>query len=901
MKNLPAICFGVITGLLIQAACAAPGDLDTTFANGGKFMAGFGGSSDTAHSSVVQSDGKLVMAGTSDGHITLVRLNTDGTPDSTFGYLGKVALSSSQNPSLVPECIRLQSDGKIVMAADSSSGGGYYTVISRFNTDGTPDSSFGSPNGYVQRGYTTYQSQKCVGLSILNDGRIAFAGNYEVPNGLYGESRYFVTRVLGDGGYDPALTGNGFTSTNDSLINDMIVESDNKFLVVGSDGNNCVMRFNENGTRDSSFGTGGKVTVPSSGLLSVAIQAGSITIQNPDRIVVAGYGYSAPSNAVFIARLSLSGVLDTNFGGGTGYVNRYMGPNPSVKKVMVLSSGFATRTIYVVGVNYPSSSAKIFLAKLDATGALDTTYGGGAGVVSTSIGPAQETVYEANSVSGGRIQLVCAPNPDPNHDSDYTLVRYTTSTGLLDTSFGNGGILEYNVGDLAASPTSVAIQGDGKILVGGSANGGIGFMRLNTDGTYDTNFAGTGKMLFSISGNPEANAMAVLPNGKFLIAGDLNINGKLNIMVARFSSNGVLDTTFGTNGIVTTGVGTNDAYARAIRLQSDGKILVGGNSTLSGSTAYLVARYSSNGVIDASWNGTGVNVTGVGSTGDLLGGMAILPDGKVAVGGGSSFTGGAAKFSMTRYLTNGALDNSFGSFGRVAFNVGPANIDSAVTLFGQPDGKLLMAGYALNSTETDADIAVARLNTDGSFDSGFNGSGKLVASIGLGIDYATCGTVLSNNKIVIGAITTIGSVYHFGLMRLMPDGQFDSGFGFGGRNYYDFGTGANEMPVALATDAMGRIVMVGGVNKVFGIVRVLGDTQNYVIQFTSIQRLANGHVLLKGMGVPSSPHSLQRAAAPSGAAFTSLDTVTTDASGNWEYEDATAGADANRFYRISYP
>src|SRR6185369_12774635 len=113
------------------------------------------------------------------------------------------------------------------------------------------------------------------------------------------------------------------------------------------------------------------------------------------------------------------------------------------------------------------------------------------------------------------------------------------------------------------------------------------------------------------------------------------------------------------------------------------------------------------------------------------------------------------------YLTNGVLDNTFGSFGRLAFNVGPANLDAAVTFFSQPDGKILMAGYALNSTATDADIGIARLNTDGSFDPNFNGSGKLVTSIGLGLDYGTGGAVQSDNKIVIGALTTIGSTYHF--------------------------------------------------------------------------------------------------------------------------------------------
>lgn len=906
MKNfrVPVFCLLItFSSLLTRVTFAAPGDLDTTFANGGLFMAGFGGTSDYAHSSVLQSDGKTVILGYSENHLTLVRLNTDGTPDATFGYLGKVTFSPSDYPSETPEFVRLQTDGKIVVASDSVYGSSYYTVISRFNTDGTLDTSFGSPNGYIARSFTSYQSQKCNALAILNDGRIAFAGTYYTYGGLYGEPRYYITRILSDGNYDPVLTGGGFTSTNYSSINDMIIESDNKFLVVGSDNLSCVMRFNEDGTRDSGFGNGGKVVISSANLNSVAIQAGDFTVQNPDRIVVAGSQYVAPSNDVYIARMSLSGVLDTSFGGGAGYITRYVGPNPSVKKVLVLSSGFNTRTIYVMGVNYPNGTGKIFLAKFSSGGTLDTTYGGGVGVVSASTGPSNDDIYDASSVSGGRLLLTCAPNPDPGRDNDYTVVRFTTSTGLLDSTFGNGGILEYNVGDLAASPAAVAIQNDGKILIGGNANNVIGVMRLNGNGSYDTNFAGTGKMLFSPSEGsyPQASTMTLLPDGRFLLGGQITINGKANVLLARFLSNGVPDTTFGTNasGVVTTAVGTNDAYALALRFQNDGKILVGGSAAVGGTSAYLVMRYLSNGVLDGSWNGTGFNITGVGSMGDTLAGITVMPDGKVALGGGSGFNGGSAQFSMTRYLTNGTLDNSFGSFGRLAFSVGPADLDAARAFLSQPDGKLLMAGYALNSAKTDADIAVARLNTNGSFDTSFNGSGKLIASIGLSIDYSTCAAVQNDNKIMIGAATTIGSTYHFGLMRLTSDGQLDSDFGYGGRNYYDFGTGQNEMPVALALDAAGRVVMVGGVNNVFGAIRVMGNPLS--IRFTSIQPLPNGHMQLKGVGVPSSAHSLLQASAPAGASYNFMDTINADASGNWIYEDTTAGGTSNRFYRLSYP
>lgn len=892
----------LILNLCARIAPAAPGDLDTTFGNGGMLTIGFGGTADYAHSSVLQADGKMIMLGSSENVLTLVRLGTNGLPDFSFGYQGKTVFSPSQYPYQTPEFVRLQSDGKIIVASDTSSGSSYYIAISRFDTNGNLDTTFNSPDGFAVRSFSS-QSQKCVALAVLADNRIAFAGNFYVPNGSFGEPRYFITRILADGGYDPALPGGGFISTNYSSLNDMIIQFDNKFLVAGNDNNNVVMRFNEDGTRDLSFGSGGKVTIPTaSSVKSVAIQQGDFTISNPDKIVAVGGVYNPPSNAVVIARMSMSGVLDSNFGGGAGYVTRLVGMIPDVTKVFVLNSGVTTRTIYLIGKNNPSGIPKLFLAKFNAAGTMDTTYGGGVGIVSTSIGPNAEDIYDALPAIGGKFLLTCASNPDnPNQDADYTVVRYLFSTGLLDTNFGTGGILEYNVGDLDADAKAVAIQSDGRTLISGDANSVIGFARLNGNGTYDTSFGSNGKLLFAVSNYAcHVHALTLLPDGRFLIAGSATINGKDNVLLARFLSNGVPDTTFGTTGVVTTAVGTNSAYAQAIRLQNDGKILIGGGAPFSGQNAFLVMRYMANGTLDTSWNGTGFNVTGVGANGDQLAGVTVLADGKVMAGGYSVFGGNtAAKFSVTRYLTTGALDNAFGSFGRLAFNVSPNNVDAAVAFFSQPDGKIVMTGYSFNSALTDSDIGIARINTDGSFDANFNGSGKLVTSIGLGTDYGIGGAVQSDNKLVIGAATTIGAATRFGLLQLTTNGVADSDFGFGGRNYYDFGTSAAETPAALAVDAAGRIVMVGTVNNIFGIVRVLG--RNYVLQITSIQRLGNGHMLLNGIGVPSSAHTLQKSSVLSPAAFGPLDGVTTDSAGNWQYEDTTAGSATNRFYRLSYP
>ena len=284
MLRMPAfLVFTLLISLLAPAAVAAPGDLDTTFANGGKLLVGFGGTVDIAYSSVLQADGKLIMVGVSANQFTLVRLDTNGLPDSSFGYLGKTVFAPAQVPYQSPKYVRVQADGKIVVAGDSYLNGVEATVISRFNTNGTPDTSFGSPNGYVTRGYGQ-PYQRCTAMALLSDGRIAFAGTYSLGGG---EPRYFITRVLANGDSDPALVGGGFVSTNYSSISDMIIQSDNKFLVAGYDNGNGVMRFNENGTRDSGFGTGGKVIIPTgTSISSVAIQLGTIRFRIRIRLLL---------------------------------------------------------------------------------------------------------------------------------------------------------------------------------------------------------------------------------------------------------------------------------------------------------------------------------------------------------------------------------------------------------------------------------------------------------------------------------------------------------------------------------------------------------------------------------------------------------------------------------------
>src|ERR1051326_913488 len=254
------------------------------------------------------------------------------------------------------------------------------------------------------------------------------------------------------------------------------------------------------------------------------------------------------------------------------------------------------------------------------------------------------------------------------------------------------------------------IQPGTKILLAGTStidayNPDFALAQYNyTDGSLDTNFNGTGILVQDL-GNREAEGFgtAIQADGKIIVAGSAYDDANLqSFMVARYLPTGILDPSFGTNGVVITVLGTNSSGATAIALQPDGKILVGGRARPGSDDDFAVLRYTTNGLLDTTWNGTGKVLTGIGPSDDQLHSVKVQSDGKVIAAGGSSFPP-ADKFTMARYTTTGALDNSFGSFGRVATQFGSGTVDIAVGMALQSDGKIVLAGLDAPSSLSDID------------------------------------------------------------------------------------------------------------------------------------------------------------------------------------------------------
>lgn len=895
MKNVVfklSVSCGLGCVISLTRLFAAPGDLDSTFGDGGKLVFGFGGTADISRASATQSDGKLIVAGTSESRLTLVRFGTNNLPDPDFGVNGVATV----DVSLQIVGLRVQTDGKIVVAGEQYNSNRDFALV-RFNPDGSIDEDFASM-GVMSRDYGA--EDRCNNFLIDSSGRYVLVGTSEVSF-PFSSSHLVLARFNENGNPDFSFNSTGsYIDTNYSTGYSVLRQSDGKLLVAGYSGGNCVLRFNDNGTPDTGFATGGKLNIPgATQLTALATQLGNNTVFQPDIYLVAGRTSVNGQNAVLLARFDPDGVLDTSFN-GTGIVTQNIGGAANVIAMYVTGTLFSRR-ILIAGDMDVAGFDRFMAAKFTLAGALDSNFGNG-GVTTTALSPGDDKAYNA-ILQGGGMLITGSTSPTNYYDSDFAAVRFSIGTGALDTNFFGTGVLLHNVGDLNASAKAVAVQNDGKIIIAGSAYYGpyglATLTRLNPNGSRDLSFGIDGKVMSDIGGqSSEADAVALQPDGRVLIAGSAYDGKYYSVLVGRFLTNGVPDSSFGTNGFTITRVGTNYSSGTIIRLQPDGKILVGGSAETADAD-FLVLRYLANGALDMSWAENGKAVVGIGTGDDVLSGLALLPDGKVIASGYGVFVS-QYKISLARFNSNGSLDASFGSFGRQALNLpGGGGNDAALGLTQQPDSKLILLCETFNATLTDADIGVARLTTNAVFDASFDGDGAVIQSIGLSVDGAITAAVQPDNKIVVGCRTTVGSKNRFGILRLLPNGSLDSSYGIGGRNYYDFETATTETLNALALDSIGRTVMVGDVNNVFGVLRVTGDTA-FLLNFTAITRLGNGHIHLQGTGVPNGAHTLLGADAINGS-YTPVSPVSADGLGDWEFEDTTASPDDNRFYRLSYP
>ncbi|HYV92825.1 MAG TPA: T9SS type A sorting domain-containing protein [Chitinophagales bacterium] len=393
-----------------------------------------------------------------------------------------------------------------------------------------------------------------------------------------------------------------------------------------------------------------------------------------------------------------------------------------------------------------------------------------------------------------------------------------SQAGILDSTFGINGISNC-LSD--GGGLSVAIQTDGKIVVGGvNDNGHFALARFKSSGLLDSTFGNNG-IVITLDGYGADEKVAIQSDGKILEGGTTISNSSAVFGLVRCNTDGTLDHSFNGNGIVLTSL--NDmgyfSYGEALTVQPDGKIIQAGTSdSNSGVRGFAVVRFNPDGSLDNSFGNGGKVINPIGNPYPFVSCAAVQADGKILIGGTSWSTAIAPScFALMRYNSDGTLDNSFGVGGKVTtyFGAGDGNdYDTGLAIALQSDGKILMTGTSyINGTDTLVKIPIVRYNTNGSLDNSFGIGGKVSAFFPSHGSYEpSCIAIQQDEKILIaGSCTTFPLYfkYNFLLSRFNNDGTIDSTFGVNGIVITAIDSTVNKCS-SMALQSDGKIVLAGG-------------------------------------------------------------------------------------------
>jgi uncharacterized delta-60 repeat protein len=383
------------------------------------------------------------------------------------------------------------------------------------------------------------------------------------------------------GDFDPTFGVNGqaiFTFPNTGSARNLAFQADGKIVLASSSFNSsnqdfAVLRLNSNGTIDNSFGTDGKVVIPFDNLSNE--EAVAVAVQSDGKILVTGYvEFGSPGYDFGVARLNSDGSLDSSFGNGGKVKIPVSNSNDFPSDMALQSDG----KIIIVGKGFNQPNSDAALIRLNSDGTLDTSFNGNGKIVTPIVGGTiNEEVFAVAIQPDGKIVAA------GHNGADFAVLRFNPN-GSFDTTFDSDGIATTSIGSQRDEASSVALQSDGKIVLGGFANSGsfnqAAIVRYNPDGSLDTTFDGDGKTTIDIEPFSSEDFKSVLVQSDGKIIGVAVGSGKYNLV--RYNPNGSLDSTFGTNGVKTATVGNGQNGPNKGALQADGKLVVSGSNSTGG-------------------------------------------------------------------------------------------------------------------------------------------------------------------------------------------------------------------------------------------------------------------------------------------------------------------------------
>ena len=390
-----------------------------------------------------------------------------------------------------------------------------------------------------------------------------------------------------------------------------------------------------------------------------------------------------------------AGSLDGSFG-ETGIVKEdiFGQTDDELRDIVIQNDG----KIIAVGVIQDNAAYKGAIVRFNTDGSIDKSFGNDGKVIKSINGNQITSFGSVKLLSDGEIIVGGYTAHSSGGGEDSMLMRFDNN-GTLDKSFGNAGVIIEDIGKGYSDTISdIAIQTDGKIVTAeyGVASGGkcnFALARYDVNGTLDTSFGIQGIVITTF---PEqkycSESVAIQMDEKIIVSGGDWEDGTEFVLV-RYDSNGSIDENFGDKGKIVSELGYGYGDARALKIQSDGRIVVAG-----GTLYDTLMRFDRDGKPDPAFGEGGMVKTQIQG---YVRGLDIQKNGKIVAVGGSS------NFIVVRLDTNGSFDNLFGIKGVVSTNVG-GNHDKAFSVSLQSDGKIVVGGFNFDFAANDIDFVLVR-------------------------------------------------------------------------------------------------------------------------------------------------------------------------------------------------
>lgn len=403
---------------------------------------------------------------------------------------------------------------------------------------------------------------------------------------------------------------------------------------------------------------------------------------------------------------------------------------------------------------------------------------------------------------------------------NYLTTVARASAGDLVAGFGSDGKVVTDFSSKIDAARAVAVYPDGRIVLAGSSESpdnyldtDIALARYNPDGSLDQTFGNGGLVTTNLNESEYANAVGIQPDGKIVVVGSIySSTGSHDFLVVRYNEDGTLDSSFGEGGFVTTDFDNTWTFAADMAITPNGEIVVGGERFAFGQDSdFAIARYKSNGDLDETFGSGGKVVTGSTTIHESVRAMVVNAKGEIVLAGDTNTAEPGNlnyDFLLARFDRDGNVDASFGVDGLVFTDF--SAVDSLGDIALTPDGDIIAVG-TVQVLPGRFNFGVARYDRHGNLDPSFGTAGRVITDFSMNDDFAFAVAVRPNGKIVVAGTSgyVIGSSQNdFALARYDRNGNLDQSFGSGGLVTTDFAGHTDEV-TAIAILPSGRIIAAG--------------------------------------------------------------------------------------------